>query len=124
MDEIKKVMEDHKCVKEKQFGELETTVDRISRVVEGNGHEGLAITSIRLEETVKGLYRLVEEIKVGMGALRTTISGFEKFQVEYTAMKVTETKYDLNRRWMVRTIIALGSFLVAAAGLLIRELTK
>jgi hypothetical protein len=116
-------MEKHDCVKEKEFGELETKVSRIGKAVEGNGHEGLIITSVRLEETVKGLERAVNELKESMNAFRTMASGYERFQTEYVVMKEAEIKHQLNKRWMVRTIIALGTFLVAAVGVIIKLFT-
>ena len=90
-------------------GEMEK-LNIVYKEVMGNGKEGLAKSSIRLQETVN---TLTESTK----ALSTNVSGLHKFQTEIeTAIRENE-KFKSNKKWYIRTIIAVSSVAATFIGI-------
>jgi len=90
-------MENCNCTREGDFVKLNV----VYKEVMGNGKEGLAKSSVRLETTVK---ELTQSTKV----LSTLVSGFSKFQIEAEAVAKQNAEHLNNKKWYVRTIIAAG----------------
>ena len=103
----------HDCLKEADLAEIKVKLRHLDKVIDGNGQEGLSSITIRLVESVKVLNDSVN-------LLKTSVSGFVRFQTEYQVMCEATTKHALNKRWMWRTIIALFSLLITSLALLFK----
>lgn len=77
-------MDPHSCSHEREFGELQKEVKSLNKIMYDNGHEGLQTTVIKLSQNTEQLARNVE-------ALRTVVSGFEKYLIGEDAKKQSRT---------------------------------
>lgn len=77
-------MADH-CIHESDWGAIQVTVDHLSKEIDGNGSPGLS-------KTVPVLIKSVDDLNETVGDLRTVISGFSKFQSEYSAVQGQKDK--------------------------------
>jgi hypothetical protein len=71
---------EHHCLHEREFGELQKDVKSLNKIMYDNGHEGLQTTVTKLSVSTKQLAENVE-------ALRTVVSGFEKYLIGEDAKK-------------------------------------
>lgn len=69
-------MDEHKCNKESEFGEIATILNRLSKEVLGNHQEGLAKTVPRLESKINDLV-------CGVASHTKVISNFIEFQASH-----------------------------------------
>ena len=74
----------------------------------GNGKEGLAKSSIRLQESVNSLITVTE-------AVRTRLSAFEQFQIETEVTVRENEKHLTNRKWFIG-LSGDGTFLNSGIG--------
>jgi len=122
-------MQPCKCSNEKQFDNIDKSLtilskdvlnlekkipelDIVYKAVMGNGKEGLITTSVRMEESV---IRLIKTTEI----LRTTISGFTKFQIGVEASIRENQKHKTNKKWYITIIISLMSVIVSIVSVLI-----
>jgi hypothetical protein len=96
-------------MQEAKLGKLESISERIDKVINGNGNEGLLKTVIRLEEAVKEHTEIVKDV-------RTVVSGLVKFETVIETTIAKEERGRVNKRWLIGTIVVL---VLGVAGLII-----
>ena len=119
----------HVCIHEQDFGTLKAKVEDHDHKINGNGQKGIIQIVYGLNTTVSELRsELKDELKPAIHDLKTTISGFGRFQSEVEAQARAEEKAKAekqlseeriktdkqikrsNRQWLIG--IAAGIFIV------------
>lgn len=57
-------MAEHKCNKEAEIASIHTKVDKIEKIIDGNGKPGLRDTVVILSEQVATLIKVIENMEV------------------------------------------------------------
>lgn len=110
----------HTCRQGEKIAEMYSKIERLDKIVNGNGQEGLHATVIKLNASLK---KFSEETEL----LARSVSGLVKFQTEIEITSAQKAKYlaqrekeknteSARRRWVMGTIITLVSII---AGLVI-----
>jgi len=94
------------CRKEADIARLEEKVSTLSKLVMGNGQEGLATSVPRLTENV-------EELTMTTTSLRRGISGFMKFQAEMEGSHAGREEIRKRNRWIIGTLITVVGIMMS-----------
>lgn len=82
-------------------------IDRIEKVLYGNGTTGLVETIARLDENVKTLVNTDQQ-------LTTTVSALVKFMTDIKATEKAKRDVKSNVRWLIGILVSIDLALIAA----------
>jgi len=103
------------CRKEREIGEIHTDLKTIKTIVMGNGKEGLNVS-------VPILSQNVEKLDGSVGDLKTTLSGFVKFQENQEGQHEGRVEARRRSRWIIGTLITVLTALTGSVFYLIKVL--
>lgn len=108
----------HTCDKIGQISKMEERLNIVHKKVMGNGEEGLDKAVTRLQENIKTTGDNIFNLNNTIESFRTAISAIEKSYVSMETIARDNERYLQNRKWNIRTIIALCSLLLTCIGFL------
>lgn len=114
----------HVCHQSEKIAEMFSKVERLDKIVNGNGQEGLYSTVIKLNAALQNFTEETELLARNVSALVRFQSEFEitnaqkaKYLAQREKEKNTETA---RRRWVIGTIITLVSIIAGLVVALIK----